>query len=227
MARVKVLEYTFENETIKVPVNVSVDGTFSCSIQFQMSQKLDLKDNKLSGKTLSDIEDVLNTAFYEYKQRTTKKRMVVSITFKATRGFTFNEKGEQHPAFIGDNSFYESHQWSNEYHDNISFGYRILLEESINGKRFYYSAKKREEVNEYLLLNRLIPESRQLDGWVGESSTSLNPSEKTLIPYSEKLIENLESIKRQLRNAAFFLGDLLSSDSKESLLISDNFKLLK
>ena len=26
MARIKVLEYTFENETIKIPVNVSVNG---------------------------------------------------------------------------------------------------------------------------------------------------------------------------------------------------------
>ena len=68
MARIKVLEYTFENETIKIPVNVSVNGVFSCSIPHLMAQKLGLEKNDLLGSKLSDVEDVLNSAFYEYKQ---------------------------------------------------------------------------------------------------------------------------------------------------------------
>ena len=47
------------------------------------------------------------------------------------------------------------------------------------------------------------------------------------MPYSEKLVENLESIKQQLRNASNFLSELLSASNREELLVSDNFKLLK
>ena len=91
MARIKVLEYTFENETIKIPVNVSVNGVFSCSIPHLMAQKLGLEKNDLLGSKLSDVEDVLNSAFYEYKQRSTKTRMMVAISFKATRNFMKKE----------------------------------------------------------------------------------------------------------------------------------------
>ena len=74
---------------------------------------------------------------------------------------------------------------------------------------------------------RLIPESRQIDDWIGIHSTTISPTEKIIMPYSEKLIENLESIKQQLRNASNFLSELLSASNREELLVSDNFKLLR
>ena len=177
MARIKVLEYTFENETVKVPVNVSVHGVFSCSIPYEMSQKLGLEGNDLSGKKLSDVEDVLNSAFYEYKQRSIKTRMTVAISFKATRNFMMDEKGNPHPAF---ELFFDSSQWANEFYDRISFGYRILLEENINGISFYYDARQRKQVSPSILENRLIPESRQIDDWIGIHSTTISPTEKTV-----------------------------------------------
>lgn len=224
MARIKVLEYTFENETIKIPVNVSVNGVFSCSIPHLMAQKLGLEKNDLLGSKLSDVEDVLNSAFYEYKQRSNKTRMMVAISFKATRNFMMDEKGNPHPAF---DMFFDSSRWADEYYDRISFGYRILLEESINGTRFYYDARQREQVSSTILENKIIPESRQCEGWVGIHSTTISSTEKIIMPYSEKLVENLESIKQQLRNASNFLSELLSASNREELLVSDNFKLLK
>lgn len=224
MARIKVLEYSFENETIKVPVNVSVNGIFSCSIPYLMSKKLGLEDNSLLGKKLSDVEDVLNTAFYEYKQRSIKTSMKVAISFKATRKFMMDEKGNPHPAY---DIFVDSSQWPNEYFDRISFGYRILLEESINGTHFYYEVRQTEQVNSDILEKMLIPKSRQFEGWVGMHSTTISSAEKIIMPYSEKLIDNLESIKQQLRNASNFLSELLSASNIEELLASNNFKLLK
>ena len=223
MARIKVLEYTFNNETVKVPVNVSVHGVFSCSIPYEMSQKLGLKDNNLSGSKLSDVEDVLSSAFYEYRQRTIKTSIMVAISFKATRNFMMDEKGNPHPAF---DMFFDSSRWANEYYDRISFGYRILLEESIDGTRFYYDARQREQVSYTILENKIIPESRQCEGWLGIHSTTISSTEKIIMPYSEKLVENLESIKQQLRNASNFLSELLSASNREELLVSDNFKLL-
>ena len=72
MARIKVLEYTFENETIKIPVNVSVNGVFSCSIPHLMAQKLGLEKNDLLGSKLSDVEDVLNSAFMSINREVPK-----------------------------------------------------------------------------------------------------------------------------------------------------------
>lgn len=135
-----------------------------------------------------------------------------------------DEKGNPHPAF---ELFFDSSQWANEFYDRISFGYRILLEENINGISFYYDARQRKQVSPSILENRLIPESRQIDDWIGIHSTTISPTEKIIMPYSEKLIENLESIKQQLRNASNFLSELLSASNREELLVSDNFKLLR
>ena len=48
-----------------------------------------------------------------------------------------------------------------------------------------------------------------------------------LIPYSEQVMNNLQSIQNQLKKASLFLASLISSKNVNELLNNQNVKLLE
>jgi hypothetical protein len=102
----------------------------------------------------------------------------------------------------------------------IKFGYKILIEEKLNDSVTYYQTIKcgRDSPNN---------DNRRVGDYIASNYKYHLGEDECVLPYTEEIIKNLNSIEQQLKNAALFLSNLLSSNNVENILTSGNFKLIE
>lgn len=219
MAKIKEIEITLDGEMYLLKINCSSKGIFTCKIPHEVSSALNIYSN-ISGATLQEVENQVHSAYSEYLNATKTVRLVVAVQFRANRKFTKDSKGNLLPAYFADSKFLFSIGWSSDFHSVLAFGYKICIEETINGNKRYYHAVHESKASRYTKDN-----FEKVGDYYREHSEYLSNCE--ILDYSESLVNNLQSIENQLRNASEFLSNLFTNEESMKLLSEENIKLLK
>lgn len=217
MARIKTIELRIKDTVHSININCSKSGIFSCTFSWELSEVLNLPHD-VAGKTLQEIEDVIYKAYNDYINAVRTVRLVVVVQFKANRKFIRDEEGNVFPAFSNQKLIFHEGWGSNTY-SILAFGYNILAEEDINGRKKYYDVIHEDKAS-YLVKNR------EKIGQYYCNGTAFLPNDCEVLEYSENLINNLQSIGNQLRNATRFLSDLFTSKDSLRLLSTEDTKFL-
>lgn len=220
MAKIKTLKIKLGNTVYDIVVKCNTEGKFTFDSSREllgMIKKLDdLSRNYFD--SLKDLERNIYKIVDEYRKATIKRRLVIRVDFGASGKFINDDSGFPLKEFSQHGGKFAISNFFSDGANIIKFGYKILIEESVNDCITYYSTIKLHESN--------LKDDRRIGDYISSNyRTNLSENENVL-PYTEEIINNLESIEKQLRNAALFLSDLLSSSDVERILNSGNLKLL-
>lgn len=218
MAKIKEIEVTLDGEKYLIKVNCSSKGIFTCKIPHEVSSALNIYST-ISGSTLQEVESQVDSAYSAYINSNKAVRLVVAVQFRANRKFTKDSKGSLLPAYFADSRFLFPTGWSSDFCSVLAFGYKICIEETINGNKRYYHAEHESKASPYTKEN-----FEKVGDYYREYSENLSNCE--ILDYSEALVNNLQSIENQLRNASEFLGNLFANEDSIRLLSEENIKLL-
>lgn len=220
MAKIKDITLSIQEEVVDLRINCSSKGVFSCKIPYQIAGLLGLP-RELSGESLKEVEDTLLQAYHTYRSVSTKYSLKIAIDFMAGGSFIETDDPDMRRLFIQDGVSTRFHKsiFSASYpQSELRFSYLVVIEEDINGHLDYYIAHKLRSTFE-------ATGSVVVDGYVARARVPM--TRLTLVPYSEDILERLQSIEAQFRNASFFLARLLSSENVPAALCCGSVSLLE
>lgn len=221
MPKIKSVTLIIDGENVQVDYKCSKQGIFSYSLPYVVANKLNI-EKQLSGKTLSELENLVNKAYSQYLNAKKTMRLVVAIQFKASKEFIRDSEGNMLPEFLtsGDGHIMSS-GWAYDLYSLIGFGYKILAEVTLNDRVTLHEVINKNKV-------RCIDEDdHRVIGDFYYTSPITPFKDWKILPYSENLMNNLRDIEQQLRNASRFLVQLITNENLNEILTSNDFKLLK
>lgn len=219
MPKIKTIKIRLGETIYDIAVKCNTNGKFTFEAPVNLTAMVkDLDDiNRCYYESLKDLENQIYHVIEEYRKAEIQRRLVIKVDFGASGKFVKDEGGFLLPQFRNGGKFYISNVFTDG--DNlIKFGYKILIEEKINDCVIYYHTIKCE--------NDTIKDDRKVGNYIPSNYRFHLGKDEKILPYSEEIINNLNSIEQQLKNAALFLSQLLSSDEVEQILTYCNLKLL-
>lgn len=221
MPKIKTIKIKLADTIYDIVVKCNTNGNFTFEAPASLISIVKPLDdiNRCYFDSLKELEDKVYKAIHEYKNAVIKRKLVIKVDFGASGKFVKDESGYLLPQFSNYGGKFCINDFFTDGNNIIKFGYKILIEESINDCITYYSTIK---------CNNDIPtlEDRRVGNYLASNyKVHLGKDEKVL-PYTEEIINNLNSIEKQLKNAVLFLSELLSNDNVEQILTSGNLKLL-
>lgn len=221
MAKIKTIKIKLAETIYDIVVKCNTNGKFIFEAPASLIAIVKPLDdiNRCYFDTLKELEDKVYKAINEYKKAVIKRKLVIKVDFGASGKFVKDESGFLLPQFSNYGGKFCINDVFTDGNNLIKFGYKILIEESMNDCVTYYSTIKYDN-------DIPIYEDRRVGNYLASHyKVHLGKDEKVL-PYTEEIINNLNSIEQQLKNAALFLSQLLSNDEIEQILTSGNLKLL-
>lgn len=220
MAKIKTLKIKLGDTIYDIVVKCNTKGKFTFEANSGLTGTIiklgDIERNYFD--SLKDLEDKIYQIIDEYKKAVIKRRLVIKVDFGASGKFIKDDEGYPLPQFSKLGGKFSMDDVFINGANLIKFGYKILMEESINDCITYYSTIK--------LFNSDLKDDRRIGDYMARNYRCLLGENEEVLPYTEEIINNLESIEKQLKNAALFLSELLSCDRVEQILTSGNLKLL-
>lgn len=222
MAKIKTIKIKLGEAIYEIVVKCNTNGKFTFEAPTTLiSMVRPLDDiNRCYFDSLKELEDKVYKAIDEYRNAVIQRRLVITVEFGANGNFVKDESGFLLPQF----SIYGGKFCiNNTFTDGcnlIKFGYKILIEEKINDCVTYYHTIKcgRDYPNK---------DNRRVGDYIISNYKAYLDKDECVLPYTEEIIKNLNSIEQQLKNAALFLSNLLSSKNVEKILTTGNFKLIE
>ena len=219
MAKIKTIKIRLGEVIYDITVKCNSDGKFTFDAPAELTSMVESLDDirRCYFDSLKDLEHKIHLAIDQYRNAVIQRRLVIKVDFGAGGKFVTDDSGYVLPQF-GIGSKFNIDNFFTDGSNLIKFGYKILIEETINGCVIYYHTIKCDVDT--------IKDDRKIGNYVPSNYRFHLEKDEKVLPYTEEIINNLESIERQLKNAALFLSQLLSSDEVEQILTSGNLKLL-
>lgn len=220
MAKIKTIKIRLGEVIYDITVKCNSDGKFTFDAPAELTSMVESLDDirHCYFDSLKDLEHKIYLAIDKYRNAVIQRRLVIKVDFGASGKFVKDESGYVLPQFSNIGGKFHINNVFTDGSNLIKFGYKILIEETINGCVIYYHTIKCDVDT--------IKDDRKIGNYVPSNYKFHLGKDEKVLPYTEEIINNLESIERQLKNAALFLSQLLSSDEVEQILTSGNLKLL-
>ena len=219
MPKIKTIKIRLGETIYDIVVKCSTNGKFSFEAPGSLISMVNQLDeiSRCYFDSLKDLEHKVYQAIDKYKNSVIKRRLVVKVDFGASGKFIKDDEGYPLPQFSNIGGRFCINNVFTDGCSLIKFGYNVLIEETINDCVIYYSTIK---------CNDAIKYDRRIGDYIQSNYRVHLDKDENVLPYSDDIINSLNSIEQQLKNAALFLSQLLTSDKLEQILTLGNLKLL-
>ncbi|SEA59429.1 hypothetical protein SAMN05192529_13143 [Arachidicoccus rhizosphaerae] len=219
MAKIKTEKYVLDGQEITVAFNCNSQGVFSTNLSYLMAEKLGL-DSRLTANSLQELEDIISKAFSDYLKANTSMKLKIGISFGVSGEFAKHPEGEFIKETLPYGNKFEIGGFYDHKRAHFAFGFRVLIEETIDGRVYLHEALP---TNEYDYPDR--DWQKECDGYITHKSTSENSGEQ-IIEFSQEALNTLTQIKEQIQKASVFMINLLSQEDISGALTMGATKLL-
>lgn len=222
MAKIKTLKIKIGETFYEIAVKCGTNGQFTFSAPASLTSMIEKLDNikNSMGESLNLLERKVYGIINEFKDAIIKRRLVVKVKFSANGKFVKDENGYNLPNFEENRGKFYMNRIFSDGTSSLEFGYKILIEETVNDSVTYYNTIKCKEGD-------FRYEKRRVGNYISSNYREMNVNDEDILPFTEEIINSLNSIEEQFKNAVLFLSKLLSSNNVEKILTSGNFKLLE
>lgn len=222
MAKIKTIKIKLGKTIYEIVVKCNTNGKFTFEAPASLISIVKPLDdiNRYYFDSLKELEHKVYKAIDEYRNAVIQRRLVIRVEFGASGNFVKDESGFLLPQFSKYGGKFCINDVFTDGYNLIKFGYKMLIEEKVNDSVTYYHTIKcgRDSPNN---------DNRRVGDYIASNYKYHLGEDECVLPYTEEIIKNLNSIEQQLKNAALFLSNLLSSNNVEKILTSGNFKLIE
>lgn len=223
MAKIKTSKLLIDGQEWSINYNCSPTGVFSVSIPMDIRLRLGIEDGRITGEKLEEIEKVVNEAHSKYIKSKTSLKLKIGISFGASGEFVKDLNDEFIREFMGYQNKFLVSTFSTGFRSLLALDFQVIIEEDRNGVVTQYEGIPLEKHTE----SKIYEWKKVCQGYIDKDKIHRFNDHEKVIEFSETALNNLISLKNQLKKASIFLIHLLNSEDFEMLINSDNIKLLK
>lgn len=191
--------------TVELSIKCNSKGIFSCQLPIEVANKIQISP-VLTSSDISSLERDVHARIKEERDAIIQRRLVIVCNVGLSGIFTRDSRGIKLP--VTKLKRLERFGYGVE-ESAIWFSPRILLEETYGGNKTYYNVEEESSLSH---LHTAAFTEKRLGKWIATSKVHIS-SDKIIVPYTDDMCNVLDSIQKQLHNAAMFLVNLFGSEN--------------